>query len=160
MIRTRKPDSSLDVNAKLFRNVDSCVCILKCALKPYISAWVKQRARLRSRSKISLAVRQFLIVIGKAFVAHVNERLVAKITIAITFWITFRNVFRNVILVHVNTPIDIPAQKQHAHTMKHLVAPLTKSATFFPSTQFNKTDVLIMKITLNCKECLLKLCVI
>ena len=38
------------------------------------------------------------------------------------------------------------------HTMKHLVAPLKKSATFFPSTLFNKTDVLIMIIMLTCKE--------
>ena len=36
--------------------------------------------------------------------------------------------------------------------MERLVAPLNKRAIFFQSTLLNKTDVLIMKITINCKE--------
>ena len=40
----RKPDSR-PCERKALSERDSCVCILKCALKPYISAWVNQRAR-------------------------------------------------------------------------------------------------------------------
>ena len=45
------------------------------------------------------------------------------------------------------------------HTMKRLVAPLNGSA-IFPSALLNKTDVLMTKITVYCKEWQLKMCVI
>ena len=41
-----------------------------------------------------------------------------------------------------------------------LCSPVEQKCYFFPSTLLNKTDVLIMKITINCKEWQLKLCVI
>ena len=65
------------VNAKLFRNVIRACAFRKCALKPCWShARVNPRG-LRSRNKYYLAVggsAQILIVIRKAFVAHVNAR--------------------------------------------------------------------------------------
>ena len=56
----------------------------------------------------------------------------------------------------VNTPIalqcmpdiETPAQKQHTHNEAPCRPIEEKCYTFFPSTLFNKADVLIMKITL------------
>ena len=96
----RKPDSRT-CERKALSERDLCVCILECALKPCWShAWVNQRG-LRSRNKISLAVRRSWSWLGRRLQCmwtHVNQ-----ITISITFWITFRSVFRNVIRSHVNT---------------------------------------------------------
>ena len=57
--------------------------------------------------------------------------------------------------------IEILAQKQHTHN-EAPCRPIEEKCHFFPSTLFNKTDVLIMKIglILNCKEWPLQLCII
>ena len=47
--------------------------------------------------------------------------------------------------------VEIPAQKEHAHNGAPC-SPTEQKCHFFPSTQLNKTDVLNMKITINCKE--------
>ena len=86
--------------------------------------------------------------------------------------VKWRNLWNQVqgkkkVALFVYRPIALQCMKlryrhktQHSiDTMKRLVGPLKKSATFFPSTLFNKTDVLIMKLMLYCKEWLLKLCV-
>ena len=49
--------------------------------------------------------------------------------------------------------------KNSMHTMKRLCSPIEQKCHFFPSTLLNKTDVLIMKITINGKEWPLKMCV-
>ena len=56
---------------------------------------------LRSRNKISLAVRRSWSWLGRRLQCMWTH--VVQITIPITFWIVIRNVFRNVILAHVNT---------------------------------------------------------
>ena len=49
-------------------------------------------------------------------------------------------------------------KKQHAHNEAPW-SPIEQKCHFFPSSLLNKTDVLIMKITINCKEWPLKMCV-
>ena len=69
----RKPDSRT-CERKTLSERDSCVCILKCALKPYISAWVNQHARTAQEEQNITRSAQILIVIEKAFTMHVNAR--------------------------------------------------------------------------------------
>ena len=75
MIRVRKPDSRT-CERKALSERDSCMCILEmraeAMLKPCMGQ-LKQRG-LRSRNKILPRSAQILIVIGKAFVMHVNAR--------------------------------------------------------------------------------------
>ena len=54
--------------------------------------------------------------------------------------------------------IEIPAQKQHAHNGAP-GSPIEKKCHFFPRTQLNKSNVLIMKIMINCTEWPLNMCV-
>ena len=49
-------------------------------------------------------------------------------------------------------------KKQHTHS-EGACRPPDEKCHFFPYTVFNKTDVLIMKSTLNCKEWPFKLCI-
>ena len=62
------------------------------------------------------------------------------------------------VVLFVNRPIALQCMtlkywhKNSMPTMERLVAPLNKSATFFPSTLLNKTDILIMKIMIYCTE--------
>ena len=88
--------------------------------------------------------------------------------LTIVLWITefMKSGARKKVALFVNRSMALQCMtwkyrhKNSMHTMEHLAAPLNKSATFFPSTLLNKTDVLIMKITINCKEWPLKLCII
>ena len=69
------------------------------------------------------------------------------------------------VAVFVNRPIApqfmaLKYQHKTAWTQEAPCRPIEETRHFFfPSTLFNKTDVLIMKITLNCKEWPFKLCV-
>ena len=68
------------------------------------------------------------------------------------------------VALFVNRPMALQCttfksrDKNSMHIMERLVAPATEQKFhFFPSTLLNKTDVLIMKITINCKEWPLKM---
>ena len=62
------------VNAKLFQERDSCVCILEMRAEAMLKPCTGQSARTCSRNKILPRSAQILIVIGKAFTMHVNAR--------------------------------------------------------------------------------------
>ena len=68
---------------------------------------------------------------------------------------------RKRVAIFINGPIVLQCKHKTQHTHNEAPCrPTEETCHFFPSTLFNKTDALTIKITLNCKKWLLKLCVI